>query len=54
MGLLLARESVMNRFRPALHMFNITEQQWRVLRALRSSDEMEAAALAKATYLLPP
>ena len=54
MALLLAREAVMNRFRPALNMFNITEQQWRVLRALSSIKEIEVMELAKVTYLLAP
>lgn len=54
MTLLLAREAVMNRFRPALNMFNITEQQWRVLRALSSIKEIEVMELAKVTYLLAP
>jgi homoprotocatechuate degradation regulator HpaR len=54
MSLLLAREAVMQRFRTSLHLFNITEQQWRVLRALSSINEIEVTALAKVTYLLTP
>lgn len=54
MALLLAREAMMNRFRPALKLFNITEQQWRVLRALSSVKEIEVMELAKATSLLAP
>jgi homoprotocatechuate degradation regulator HpaR len=54
MSLLLAREAVMTRFRPALKLFNITEQQWRVLRALSSVKEIEVMELAKATSLLAP
>lgn len=54
MALLLAREAMMNRFRPALKLFNITEQQWRVLRALSSVREIEVMELAKATSLLAP
>jgi homoprotocatechuate degradation regulator HpaR len=54
MSLLLAREAVMSRFRNSLHLFNITEQQWRVLRALTTVEEIEVTALAKVTYLLPP
>lgn len=53
MALLRAREAVMRHFRPALRHFGITEQQWRVLRALQDS-EMEATALAEATHLLAP
>ncbi|MCG6857409.1 MAG: homoprotocatechuate degradation operon regulator HpaR [Salaquimonas sp.] len=53
MALLIAREAVMNRFRALLHAFDITEQQWRVLRALASSDEVEVTVLAGVTCLLP-
>jgi homoprotocatechuate degradation regulator HpaR len=54
MSLLLAREAVMNRFRGSLKLFNITEQQWRVLRALTSVEEIEVMELARVTYLLSP
>lgn len=54
MSLLLAREAVMNRFRSALHLFNLTEQQWRVLRALNSVETIEVTELANATSLLAP
>jgi homoprotocatechuate degradation regulator HpaR len=54
MSLLRAREAVMNHFRPGLHHFGITEQQWRVLRALTAVEAIEVMALAKATFLLPP
>ena len=37
MALLRAREAVMARFRPILRAHDITEQQWRVLRALTAS-----------------
>lgn len=54
MALLKAREAVMSYFRPNLHYFGITEQQWRVLRALMSVDDIEVMALAQAAFLLPP
>jgi homoprotocatechuate degradation regulator HpaR len=54
MRLLRAREAVMRHFRPALRHFSITEQQWRILRALASVDEIEVMALADATFLLAP
>lgn len=54
MTLLLAREAVMNRFRSSLHLFNLTEQQWRVLRALNAVQEIEVTDLANATSLLAP
>jgi homoprotocatechuate degradation regulator HpaR len=54
MSLLKAREAVMRHFRPGLHHFGITEQQWRVLRALTAVETIEVMALAEATFLLPP
>ncbi len=54
MALLKAREAVMRQFRPSLHNYGITEQQWRVLRALTTVETIEVLELAKATYLLPP
>ena len=54
MALLRAREAVMRQFRPSLHRFGITEQQWRVLRALTSVETIEVLALARATFLLSP
>jgi homoprotocatechuate degradation regulator HpaR len=44
----------MRHFRPGLHHFGITEQQWRVLRALTAVESIEVMALAEATFLLPP
>jgi len=54
MALLRAREAVMRQFRPSLRRHGITEQQWRVLRALTAVKEIEVLALAKTTFLLPP
>src|SRR6185295_4546157 len=54
MALLRAREAVMRRFRPGLRRHGVTEQQWRVLRALAHSGPMEVTELACATFLLPP
>jgi homoprotocatechuate degradation regulator HpaR len=54
MLLLRGREAVMRYFRPSLLEHGVTEQQWRVLRALSSVDEMEVMMLADATYLLAP
>lgn len=54
MLLLRSREAVMRYFRPSLLEHGVTEQQWRVLRALSSVDEMEVMMLADATYLLAP
>ncbi len=54
MSLLRAREAVMRHFRPALRRHGMTEQQWRVLRALMTRPHMEVSELADATILLGP
>jgi len=54
MELLRAREAVMRRFRPSLRDHGVTEQQWRILRALAHSGPLEVSELAEATYLLAP
>ncbi len=52
--LLRAREAVMERFRPHLAAHNVTEQQWRVLRALAEVGERDASTLAGTACLLAP
>ena len=54
MALLRAREAVMRLFRPGLRSHGVTEQQWRILRALAHSGSMEVTELAEATLLLAP
>jgi homoprotocatechuate degradation regulator HpaR len=54
MELLKAREAVMRRFRPELRNHGVTEQQWRILRALAHAGPLEVSELAEATYLLAP
>ena len=54
MALLRARESVMRGFRPGLRDHGVTEQQWRVLRALAARPGLELSELAVATCLRPP
>ncbi|WP_299810015.1 homoprotocatechuate degradation operon regulator HpaR [Tardiphaga sp.] len=54
MSLLRARESVMRHFRPSLRAHGLTEQQWRILRALTSHGEVEVTELAGIAYLLGP
>ena len=54
MALLRTREAVMRHFRPSLRRFDLTEQQWRVLRALSAVAEIEVTRLADATFLLAP
>ena len=54
MALLRTREAVMRLFRPGLRKHGVTEQQWRVLRALAHCGPLEVTALAEATFLLAP
>jgi len=54
MSLLRGREAVMRHFRPALRQHGLTEQQWRILRALTAVDEVEVTELARMAFLLGP
>lgn len=54
MELLKARESAMARFRPMLRRHGLTEQQWRVLRALAEYEPLDAGELAARSFLLAP
>jgi homoprotocatechuate degradation regulator HpaR len=54
MSLLRAREAVMRQFRPALRDHGLTEQQWRILRALASVETIEVTELAHVAFLLGP
>lgn len=53
--LLRAREATMRLFRPMLADYGLTEQQWRVLRALTAATEaLEVGELAERAVLWPP
>jgi homoprotocatechuate degradation regulator HpaR len=55
MALLRAREAVMSRFRPMLQDHGLTEQQWRVLRALTASPTpLRLGEIAAATFVSLP
>ncbi len=54
MSLLRAREAVMRQFRPSLREHGLTEQQWRILRALASIEAAEVTKLARTAFLLGP
>ncbi len=55
MALLRAREAIMRRFRPILGEHDVTEQQWRVLRALDDAHEpITVGELIDRTFLLGP
>ena len=52
--LLRAREVCMARFRPILGELGLTEQQWRVIRALAEDNGLESTELAEMTLILKP
>ena len=54
MSLLRAREAVMRQFRPSLRHHELTEQQWRILRALAAVETIEVTELARTAFLLGP
>lgn len=54
MELLRAREAAMSRFRPMLRRHGVTEQQWRVIRALAEFQPADASELARRSFLLAP
>ena len=55
MALLRAREAIMRRFRPILGDHDVTEQQWRVLRALADADRaVTVGELIDKTFILGP
>jgi len=54
MSLLHAREAVMRQFRPSLRHHGLTEQQWRILRALAATEAIEVTELARVAFLLGP
>ena len=53
-ALLRARETLMIRFRPMLAKHGFTEQQWRVLRVLMESGQLDASTLAERACILAP
>ena len=54
MLLLRSHQAVMAQFRPVLRAHGITEQQWRVLRALASVDDARITRLAELTLISKP
>jgi homoprotocatechuate degradation regulator HpaR len=53
MLLLWAREAVMQRFRPAIYAHGLTDQQWRIVRALAEVESLEIHALGKNCCIHP-
>src|ERR1700748_2127679 len=52
--LMKAREGVMRRFRPHLRSHGLTDQQWRILRALAEEDRIELLELSHRCLIQPP
>jgi len=52
--LLKAREALLTSFRPIITHFGLTEQQWRVMRALSEQPEMEPRQICEAIQILSP
>ncbi len=51
---LKARESLMSHFKPVLNHFGLTEQQWRILRALDQRAELEPREICDLCQILSP
>ena len=52
--LLQARESVISRFRPVLNAHGVTEQQWRIVRALHEDGAMEPRQIVSRCHISSP
>jgi DNA-binding MarR family transcriptional regulator len=53
MRLMQAREAAMQRFRPALRAHGVTDQQWRIIRALDEADSLEISQLGERCVISP-
>ena len=53
-ALLRAREAVMSHVRPMLAQYGVTEQQWRVIRALDEAGVLDASEVAERAFILAP
>ncbi len=51
---LMARDALMSHFRPVLNHFGVTEQQWRILRALDEHEALEPRELCALCQILSP
>ena len=52
--LLKARDRLMSNFRPILNRFGVTEQQWRILRALDEYEQLEPREICEMCQILSP
>ena len=51
---LRAREDLLRHFRPILTHFGLTEQQWRILRAVSEHDQLEPREICEICQILSP
>jgi homoprotocatechuate degradation regulator HpaR len=51
---LKAREALMAHFRPVLNHYGVTEQQWRILRALDEHEQLEPREICELCQILSP
>lgn len=49
-----ARETVISHFRPILNCFDLTEQQWRIIRILGEEGKMEPKEICETCQILSP
>lgn len=52
--LLRVREDLLRHFRPIITHFGLTEQQWRILRAVGEADELEPREICEICQILSP
>lgn len=52
--LLRGREKLLGHFRPLITHFGLTEQQWRVLRAISENDQLEPREICEICQILSP
>ena len=52
--LLRARHAAVSQFQPIFRKYNVTEQQWRVLRMVTSASAMTAGELSQAIFISMP
>ncbi len=52
--MLMAREAVTAYFRPLFNEFKLTEQQWRIIRALYEEGELMISQVAEKTFIVGP
>ncbi len=52
--LLRAREAILGHFRPLITQFGLTEQQWRIIRALYEAGQLEPREICEICQILSP